>query len=158
MSTLRAILPGAFALCVVTSLAASLAGAQEQPKAYKLTALPAEVQQHIAAGRALTGGPVPESAVGEFFNTARFANYVDPKLLPQADHPMGARDLLAPTKAFDQLYYVGNVFVGSWVLTTADGIIMWDARDNEDEAEHIVEAGIRKLGLDPAQIKTIVAP
>ena len=105
---------------------------------------------------ALTGGPVPESAVGEFFNTARFANYVDPKLLPQADHPMGARDLLPPTRAFDQLYYVGNVFVGSWILNTKDGIIMWDAMDNEDEAEHIVEAGIRKLGLDPARIKTII--
>src|SRR3954468_11346692 len=140
------------ALC----LTAALAGAQEQPKSPKLPGLPPDVQQHIAAGQALTGGPVPKSAVGEFFNTARFANYVDSKLLPQADHPMGARDLLPPAKAFDQLYYVGNVFVGSWVLTTSDGIIMWDAMDNEDEAEHIVEAGIRKLGLDPARIKTII--
>jgi metallo-beta-lactamase class B len=127
-----------------------------QDKSYKLTALPPDVQQHIAAGRALTGGPVPKSAVGEFFNTARFANYVDPKLLPPPDHPMGAHELLAPTRAFDQLYYVGNVFVGSWVLNTPDGIIMWDAMDNEDEGEHIVEAGIRKLGLDPARIKYLI--
>jgi len=143
----------ALALCLAGGFAVAQ---QEAPKTFKLPGLPAETQRHIRAGEALTGGPVPKSAVGEFFNTSRNAGYVDPKLLPQADHPMGARDLLPPTKAFDQVYYVGNVFVGSWVLNTADGIIMWDAMDNEDEAEHIVEAGIRKLGLDPGRIKYIV--
>jgi len=144
-------------LPLALAMSAGLCAAQPvAPKSFKLPGLPAETQKHIRAGEALTGGPVPKSAVGEFFNTARMVGYVDPKLLPQADHPMGARQLLPPAKAFDQFYYVGNVFVGSWVLDTPDGIIMWDAMDNEDEAEHIVEAGIRKLGLDPARIKYIV--
>src|SRR5262245_34024561 len=90
-----------FALCLVTGIAAAQ---QPAPKTFKLPALPAETQQHIRAGEALTGGPVPKSAVGEFFNTSRNAGYVDPKLLPQPDHPMGARELLPPAKAFDQLY------------------------------------------------------
>jgi metallo-beta-lactamase class B len=154
MTKRLATLLAACALC----LPASLVGAQPSPPTTppKLAALPADTAAHIKAGFALTGGPVPRSAVGEFFNTARFANYVPGHLLPPPDHPMGAHELLTPTKAFDQLYYVGNVFVGSWVLNTPDGIIMWDAMDNVDEAEHIVEAGIRKLGLDPARIKTIV--
>jgi len=154
MSHKRVTLVAALAL----GLAASVAGAQPQPPTTppRLAALPADTAAHIKAGMALTGGAVPKSAVGEFFNTARFANYVPGHLLPQPDHPMGARELLPPARAFDQLYYVGNVFVGSWVLNTPDGIIMWDAMDNEDEAEHIVEAGIRKLGLDPARLKTIV--
>jgi len=143
-----------FPLVSLLCLAAWQGIAQNEP--YKLAAMPADVQQHIAAGRALTGGAVPKSAVGEFFNTARNAHYVDPKLLPQADHPMGDRGLLAPSKAFDQLYYVGNDFVGSWVLNTPDGIVMWDAMDNVDEGEHIVEAGIHKLGLDPARIKYLI--
>jgi metallo-beta-lactamase class B len=144
-------------LSVALCMAAGLAAAQQQtPKRFKLPALPAETLKNIRAGEALTGGPVPKSAVGEFFNTSRNAGYVDPSLLPQADHPMGARDPLPPAKAFDQFYYVGNVFVGSWLLNTPEGIIMWDAMDNEDEAEHIVEAGIRKLTLDPARIKYII--
>lgn len=151
MTKRLATLLAAGALCLATTLAVAQA-----PKTFKLPALPPETEAHIKAGMALTGGPVPRSAVGEFFNTARMVGYVDPRLLPPSDHPMGAHELLTPTRAFDQLYYVGNVFVGSWVLDTPDGIIMWDAMDNVDEAEHIVEAGIRRLGLDPARIKTIV--
>jgi hypothetical protein len=112
MTCYRPPLLAALALCLTASF-----GAAHDKKSYKLTALSLEVQQHIEAGKALTGGPVPKSAVGEFFNTARFANYIDPKFLPPPDHPMGAHEILAPTKAFDQFYYVGNVFVGSWVST-----------------------------------------
>src|ERR1700729_923743 len=35
-----------------------------------------------------------------------------------------------PTKAFDNLYYVGIGSVGAWALTTSAGIILFDTLDN----------------------------
>jgi metallo-beta-lactamase class B len=140
------------ALCMSVPAAAQ----QPAPPVPKLAAMPAETQKHIAAGEMLVRQGAPKSAIGEFFNTSRNSGYVPPSLLPPPDNPPGQRAVLMPTRAFDQLYYVGNVFVGSWVLVTDGGIILWDAMDNADEAEHIVEAGIRTLGLDPAAIKFIV--
>jgi metallo-beta-lactamase class B len=61
-----------------------------------------------------------------------------------------------PGKAFDNLYFVGSKWVSAWAVTTSDGIVLIDAMDNDDEAERIVEAGLRRLGLDPAQVKLVV--
>jgi metallo-beta-lactamase class B len=58
--------------------------------------------------------------------------------------------------AFDNLFYIGVEFVGSWVLKTSDGLILFDTMFNEKDAENIIEDGIRKLGMDPANIKHIV--
>ena len=63
---------------------------------------------------------------------------------------------LPPAKIFDQLYYLGMPAVGSWAITTSDGIILVDTLDNQEEAERVIEGGMRKAGLDPAQIKYIV--
>lgn len=61
-----------------------------------------------------------------------------------------------PTKAFDNLYFLGLPTVSAWALTTSDGIIVLDALDNADEARTNIEGGLRKLGLDPNQIKYVV--
>lgn len=59
-------------------------------------------------------------------------------------------------QAFDNLYYVGLPFVGAWILKTSDGLVMWDALNNQEEAKTILEPAMRELGLDPAQIKALV--
>jgi metallo-beta-lactamase class B len=61
-----------------------------------------------------------------------------------------------PMKIFDNLYFVGIPTVSAWALTTPDGIILIDTLDNAREAETFIEGGLRKLGLDPNQIKYIV--
>lgn len=61
-----------------------------------------------------------------------------------------------PTKAFDNLYYVGIGSVGSWALTTSDGIILFDTLDNSQEAETYIVGGLKKIGLNPSDIKYIV--
>jgi metallo-beta-lactamase class B len=63
---------------------------------------------------------------------------------------------MPPTRAFDQLYYLGTDFVGAWALATPDGIILFDALDDAREAEEIIEEGMRSLGLDPATIRYVV--
>jgi metallo-beta-lactamase class B len=61
-----------------------------------------------------------------------------------------------PGRAFDNLYFVGSKWVSTWAITTSDGIILIDAIDNEEEAERIVEAGLKSLGLDPTKVKTVI--
>ncbi|HLQ79426.1 MAG TPA: MBL fold metallo-hydrolase [Terriglobia bacterium] len=60
-----------------------------------------------------------------------------------------------PVKVFDNLYWFGQTEYSVWALTTSDGIIVFDAIFDysiEDE----VDAGMKKLGLDPAKIKYAV--
>jgi hypothetical protein len=58
-----------------------------------------------------------------------------------------------PTKVFDNLYYIGYADVGSWVLKTSDGIILFDTLNNENDAKNMLVPGLVKLGLDPSQVK-----
>lgn len=61
-----------------------------------------------------------------------------------------------PSKLFDNFYYVGRTDVGAWVLKTSDGLILFDTLYNVGEVESIILPGMRKLGLDPAQIKYVI--
>jgi metallo-beta-lactamase class B len=60
-----------------------------------------------------------------------------------------------PAKVFDNLYFVGQTEYSAWAVTTSAGIILIDSiygYSVEDE----VAGGLRKLGLDPAQIKYVI--
>jgi len=61
---------------------------------------------------------------------------------------------VAPFKVFDNLYYVGVGYVGSWLITTNQGLILIDTLEG-NYTEHPIEA-IRKLGFDPANIKYVI--
>jgi metallo-beta-lactamase class B len=61
---------------------------------------------------------------------------------------------IPPFKVFDNLYYVGVGYTGSWLLTTDEGLILLDAVDQR-YADQVV-ANIRKLGFDPADIEYLI--
>ena len=63
---------------------------------------------------------------------------------------------LGPTRVFDNLYYVGSRSLSAWAISTSKGIILIDALRNADEARSVIEPSMRRLGLDPAQIRYIV--
>jgi metallo-beta-lactamase class B len=63
---------------------------------------------------------------------------------------------LEPMQVMDELYFLGNYWTSSYAVKTSDGIVIIDALDNADEAEHYIEGGLRKLGLDPADIKYVI--
>ncbi|HEY6881529.1 MAG TPA: hypothetical protein VI299_26065, partial [Polyangiales bacterium] len=58
---------------------------------------------------------------------------------------------LEPTRVYDDLSFIGNEFVGVWVLETPEGLILFDATSSSEEAEQKLVPGLRKLGLDPAR-------
>jgi len=60
-----------------------------------------------------------------------------------------------PVKAFDNLYFFGQSEYAVWAITTSEGIIVLDTIFDysvEDE----VAVGMKKLGLNPANIKYAV--
>jgi metallo-beta-lactamase class B len=60
-----------------------------------------------------------------------------------------------PQKVFDNLYFVGEKEYSVWALRTSQGLIVLDAiYDYSVEAE--VDEGLKKLGLNPADIKYVV--
>jgi metallo-beta-lactamase class B len=61
-----------------------------------------------------------------------------------------------PGQAFDNLYYVGSAWVSAWVLKTSEGLILIDALNNAKEAADLIEGGMHRLGLDPAQIRYVL--
>lgn len=61
-----------------------------------------------------------------------------------------------PAQAFDNLYFVGGAWSSAWALRTSEGIIVIDALNNAVEAAALIDGGLRKLGLDPAQIRYVV--
>jgi metallo-beta-lactamase class B len=60
-----------------------------------------------------------------------------------------------PAKVFDNLYFVGGRIHSSWALRTRDGIVLIDTIYPYD-SEELVLGGMRKLGLDPKEIKYLL--
>ena len=60
-----------------------------------------------------------------------------------------------PRKVFDNLYFVGGKVHSAWALTTREGIILLDTIYPYNSEELIV-GGMKKVGLDPKNIKYVV--
>jgi len=60
-----------------------------------------------------------------------------------------------PAKVFDNLYFVGGKIHSSWALTTSEGIIVLDTTYPYNSEELIV-GGMRRLGLDPEDVKYVI--
>jgi metallo-beta-lactamase class B len=59
---------------------------------------------------------------------------------------------LEPVKVFDNLYFFGQTEYAVWAITTSQGIIVIDTIFDYSVEDEVV-GGMKKLGLDPAQIK-----
>jgi metallo-beta-lactamase class B len=62
---------------------------------------------------------------------------------------------LEPIKLFDNLYAVGNSETTVYAITTSQGIILIDS-GYQDRVESVVVPGLKKIGLDPANVKMIL--
>jgi metallo-beta-lactamase class B len=60
-----------------------------------------------------------------------------------------------PVKAFDNLYFFGQSEYAVWAITTTQGIIVLDTIFDYSVEEEVA-GGMKKLGLDPANIKYAV--
>ncbi|HEV8395413.1 MAG TPA: MBL fold metallo-hydrolase [Vicinamibacterales bacterium] len=60
-----------------------------------------------------------------------------------------------PVKVFDNLYFLGQTEFSVWAIATSQGIILLDAIFDYSVEDEVV-GGLKKLGLDPAQIKYVM--
>ena len=63
--------------------------------------------------------------------------------------------MIQPAKIFDNVYAIGNVGTVAYVIQTSAGLMMIDAL-GANQVESDLLPGFTKLGLDPAQVKTIL--
>jgi metallo-beta-lactamase class B len=116
------------------------------------------IEAHIAAGKNAAGG---RDNTPDFYGlvTAICVAPLNAPARPDAPAPRmnfdRARAYLEPKKAFDDLYWMGTPSRSTWALTTSDGIILYDTQSVYD-AEDIIVGGLKKLGLDPAQVKYVI--
>jgi metallo-beta-lactamase class B len=77
-------------------------------------------------------------------------------LYPLIAKGINAVSPVPPAKVMDNVYFVGQNNVSSWVVKTSQGLIVIDTLNTPDEAKEYIEGGMTKLGLDPTQIKYII--
>ena len=73
----------------------------------------------------------------------------------QAGPPPASSWHVEPAKVFDNLYFVGMTDWSAWALTTSQGIIVIDAIFDYSVEDEVVN-GLKKLGLNPADIKYVL--
>src|SRR5215510_12248683 len=121
-----------------------LGGAAAQPGADSVDA-------HLTAAKA---------AAGFDFTGTLARTCIVPQTGPGRDVAPGAAParetwITDPAKVFDNLYFVGTKFHSSWALTTSEGIILIDTL-YEYASEEAIVGGLRKLKLDPADVKYVI--
>ncbi|MSO56822.1 MAG: MBL fold metallo-hydrolase [Acidobacteria bacterium] len=136
--------------CVLTLLLGATLSAQA----------PDTADSHVAAATALAASD--QTALIDLCTPAQAARATPPARTgqppatqqPQAP-PDRSRWAREPLKVFDNLYYVGEREYSAWAVTTSAGIIIIDPIYDYSVEEQVV-GGLKKLGLDPAQIKYVV--
>jgi metallo-beta-lactamase class B len=118
------------------------------------------VDSHVAAAKALAAN-APTALINLCTpdQAARATGPARRGQAPAVQPPQGPPDRSTwtrePMKVFDNLYYVGERAYSAWAVTTSAGIIIIDAI-YDYSVEEQVAGGLKKLGLDPGQIKYVV--
>lgn len=60
------------------------------------------------------------------------------------------------TRFFDNMSFIGDEFIGCFVIETSEGIMFFDCLWPGDRHAAIIEEGLKELGLDPADLKVIL--
>ena len=77
----------------------------------------------------------------------------EPRLNPRNDLSLMAKE---PFQVFDNLFFVGQGEVASYVIKTSDGLILIDTMwDNDGYTEYLLD-NIIKVGLEPKNIKYVL--
>jgi len=113
----------------------------------------AETQRRVAVAMKIAGSDlVPQAKM--------FCTATGPQRMAVARQAAGLPPMpnytVEPTRVFDNMYFIGMTSQNAWAITTSDGIILLDTLNSADEARDIIVPSLKKVGLDPAEIKYII--
>jgi metallo-beta-lactamase class B len=111
------------------------------------------VERHIAAARAAAGEHA--AMVDRLCPLPRAARPVQGNRTGTPSVPARESWHAEPVKVFDNFYFVGMTEFSAWAVTTSAGIIVIDPLFDYSVEDEVVE-GLRKLGLDPANIEYVL--
>lgn len=128
------------------------------PRALEAQSVTDEIRSRVETARAAAGEEhayyfnrvcnVPLEAVG-----AALSPEATPGALPSTDPD---RDWYAePARVFDDLFFLGQTAYTVWGLRTSEGIILVDAIFDYSVEAEVIE-GLRKLGIDPDEIRYVI--
>lgn len=118
---------------------------------------PAAVAAHKAAAATAAGqdfAALKTSSCGESVRQPAAPTAGQPRPAVPATPPI-ERWHAEPVKVFDNFYFIGTREHGAWAVTTSEGLIVIDALYDYAVIDE-VEGGLKKLGLDPAQMKYLI--
>lgn len=108
----------------------------------------AAMYEHIMQAKEIAG---PDLAA-DFYHRC----FIEPLYAGSIAKLINGTAAVPPAKVFDNLYFVGQNAVSSWVIKTSGGLILIDTEDNPQEAKEYIEGGMQKLGLDPKELRYII--
>ncbi len=134
------------------TLTANTAISQDNPAEFPgFNAFPDEnkeaVARHLSRARDIAG----DDLISDFFWRCMISP-LDSTMVGGVQH----NGIIPATQMFDNFYSVGQNSVSAHVLETSEGLIVFDALNNADEAREILVPNIRELGLDPNDITHVV--
>jgi metallo-beta-lactamase class B len=130
-------------LLAVAALASSLSAALAQDNAV--------VDRHmVAASKAAKADLLGALGLCKTATPDEAAGFMDNYNKMKAEPP------LEPMQVMDDLYFIGNYWTSAWAVKTSKGIVILDALANADEAQKYIEGGLKKLKLDPTDIKYVI--
>jgi metallo-beta-lactamase class B len=110
------------------------------------------VEMHVEAARKAAG----QDHIAVFNRTCGELNAQPRSAAPATPRPPGPPPRASwhaePARVFDNLYFLGQTEYSAWAVTTSQGIIVIDTIFDYSIEDEVV-GGMKKLGLDPAQIK-----
>jgi metallo-beta-lactamase class B len=112
-------------------------------------AVDSSAQAHVARAEQLAGTDLTQPLV-------LCKSVAEAKDAVLAKSKADGKVVVPPTKLFDNLFFVGNQFVGVFVLKTSAGLILFDSLPSTAEVKTVLEPGLAQLGLDPHQIRNVV--
>jgi metallo-beta-lactamase class B len=120
----------------------------------------AKAATHVAAAKTAAAGP-GENFTGTFDAICRerrpgeqgAPTAAEPANFAERPIPTRAEWYVEPVKIFDNLYNVGTAF-HVWAVNTSQGIILLNS--GKDYSADGVFEGLKKMGLDPANVKYVV--
>jgi len=143
-------------VAVVSAFATNNTSAQE---ALSKRNFEAEVQAAIQSAKTAAGfehlGTLVRTCLLPQSGGENLSDNVPTYVTNPASAPARGTWYAAPAKVFDNLYFVGGKLHSSWARTTKEGIILIDTIYPYN-SEELVIGGMKKLGLDPKNIKYVL--
>ena len=106
------------------------------------------IHEHVIKALAAAG----DDQEADFYHRC----FIDPLYSDTIAHYRKTAVPIEPFKVFDNLYLLSENDNNVWVLKTSEGLVVFDSFNNPAEAAEYIEGGLKKLGLDPTQIKYVV--